>query len=965
MDESFDLLCSMSPKIRGRQETCNINHVSRLALRKHFRRSLIFDKSFRKEDLAIAEVDTESSESVSSFKESRDSNDFVIIDSDDDSRAKPQNREPKNTRIQEWLNDIDDDKEAETFYSQVSTIFGDESQKINHIAACSSFNDNNLNPRFDELFINKKKQCQQINESSQFSLHSYVMDSFEENKTPDDILITDNKKKIMHKKKRNLHSALLDSLGKNKSSSEDPITDKKNHSIQVDQPSVESPFSLHLDLLDSSETNNNSSGDGMTSKKKHSIQKDRPSVESPFSLHLGLLDSSETNDNSSGDSVTGKKKHSIQKDRLSAESPFSLHLGLLDSLDKNETAHDDNGPQQILDNNKKAVQLNKHRGLLDNCNIQKTAKVIIDDSRFDEEKKIEELNESSFSLGLGLSDNLETKLEKNRSQIVNKTESLKLDDSPSSVGLGPKDSLENSKNHINKEKSKQKLQLDELSSLPLGFGRRDSLEKQKSIIIIDDTIDNIETPKKSPEVLPRDTFVSVRKKNKITEVVPKTPDLSIKEASSILDSIYGKKWRTNKDEVLLSLSEPKKKQPKPKNMEKKVEAPKTERVLKPKIKGNLLPSKKLNFERLKKPVVESPWAKRLEGLVDSESSSEENNLKKLTDIKPSKVRLNFNDSPIPIRKPLSSIRNKENNPQNTKKRNIKKASSSSTSFSDDDYQVSTDEEYDKEIRILETKRKSLMPQKQTKYSFLESLSGSVPLNKCDMSARIFRSNFKQHRQELATRLFKLFNEKVFGNALLPDTELEWNDKLRKTAGLCYCKKITHKNKTVERKVRIALSTKVLDSTDRLRDTLVHEMCHAVTWIVNEVSDGHGAYWKSWAFKAMNVFPELPAISRCHNYAINSKYTYRCTKCGYSFGRHSKSLDVERKRCGHCYGKFEVLINKTTKNGETKAVLVGEKKTTGFALFVKENYAKFKDPSKKHGDVMKILGQKFAELKVKN
>lgn len=138
----------------------------------------------------------------------------------------------------------------------------------------------------------------------------------------------------------------------------------------------------------------------------------------------------------------------------------------------------------------------------------------------------------------------------------------------------------------------------------------------------------------------------------------------------------------------------------------------------------------------------------------------------------------------------------------------------------------------------------------------------MPLNKCHLTARIFRSNFKQHRDELATRLFTLYNEKVFDNALPNDTKIEWNVKLRKTAGLCYCSKITHRSGRVVRKVsgsfrfltvqpvwnfqaRITLSTKVLDIPCRLRDTLIHEMCHAAAWIVNQVSDGHGPYWKSW------------------------------------------------------------------------------------------------------------------------
>ncbi|KAJ8920688.1 hypothetical protein NQ315_004827 [Exocentrus adspersus] len=213
--------------------------------------------------------------------------------------------------------------------------------------------------------------------------------------------------------------------------------------------------------------------------------------------------------------------------------------------------------------------------------------------------------------------------------------------------------------------------------------------------------------------------------------------------------------------------------------------------------------------------------------------------------------------------------------------------------------------------------------------------------------------------------FNCIMKKIFENAIPHDTALEWNDRMRGTAGFCYCKKITKRTGTIERKARIALSTKVIDSAYRLRDTLIHEMCHAATWIVNCVSDGHGPYWKAWAYKAMKIFPELPPIKRCHDYAINYKYTYRCTSCGYSIGRHSKSLNIERKRCGYCYGKFEILLNKVNKKGEAKSVPATPKKeASGFALFVKENYSAHKQPHLKHGDVMKLLGQKFQEMKLK-
>lgn len=77
--------------------------------------------------------------------------------------------------------------------------------------------------------------------------------------------------------------------------------------------------------------------------------------------------------------------------------------------------------------------------------------------------------------------------------------------------------------------------------------------------------------------------------------------------------------------------------------------------------------------------------------------------------------------------------------------------------------------------------------------------------------------------------------------------------------------------------RVELSEKVLTSADRLRCTLIHELCHAATWIFHG-EGGHGARWKGYAKKANRIFPELPAITRCHNYDIQYKYTYKCDMC---------------------------------------------------------------------------------------
>lgn len=66
--------------------------------------------------------------------------------------------------------------------------------------------------------------------------------------------------------------------------------------------------------------------------------------------------------------------------------------------------------------------------------------------------------------------------------------------------------------------------------------------------------------------------------------------------------------------------------------------------------------------------------------------------------------------------------------------------------------------------------------------------------------------------------------------------------------------------------------------DRLRDTLIHEMCHAATWLINSVRDGHGNFWKLYARKATVMHPELPMVTRCHSYDIKYKFQYQCTRC---------------------------------------------------------------------------------------
>ncbi|KAL0269412.1 UNVERIFIED_CONTAM: hypothetical protein PYX00_007155 [Menopon gallinae] len=319
---------------------------------------------------------------------------------------------------------------------------------------------------------------------------------------------------------------------------------------------------------------------------------------------------------------------------------------------------------------------------------------------------------------------------------------------------------------------------------------------------------------------------------------------------------------------------------------------------------------------------------------------------------------------------ISSVGTEKNSTRERRRR--KKSSSSSGSW-----KPTSTRKRKKETEKKCTSHKSRTPRDEGKSvtsptktpvkTFLASLSVSTPKRRCHPEAQDFKINFKTKKEELAKKLFKLYNTEVFGNGLPEDMNFSWNIKLRGTAGYCYNKKIIKSTGQIIRLSRVEFSTKIIDRADRLRDTLIHELCHAASWVIDGVLDGHGSVWTKWAHKAMERFPELPAIKRCHNYEIASKYTYKCTGCGYSINRHSKSINIERKRCGYCFGVLQLFINKK-KRGKGEVPEFDSTRTlpapNNFALFVKENYQNVKSTKKdaKHAEIMKILSQKYALTK---
>ena len=231
------------------------------------------------------------------------------------------------------------------------------------------------------------------------------------------------------------------------------------------------------------------------------------------------------------------------------------------------------------------------------------------------------------------------------------------------------------------------------------------------------------------------------------------------------------------------------------------------------------------------------------------------------------------------------------------------------------------------------------------------------------------SQWKKQKLIYTTKLYAEFNDIVFDSQLPKDLEIDWSIRLNKTAGLTYT---NYKNdggingsssNARVRNARIELSSKVLTDLHRLKATLLHELCHAAAWIIDGVrKPPHGKAFKKWGNVAKEYYPN-EAVTTCHNYEIHYKYQWKCTQpdCTWKFGRHSKSLSIEKHRCGKCSSKIE-FIGKFDSNGN----LMKERKVSEYQKFVKKMNKKVRlgNPSYDFGEIQQHISKLWEEEKNK-
>ncbi|KAJ9659779.1 hypothetical protein H2201_007215 [Coniosporium apollinis] len=200
-------------------------------------------------------------------------------------------------------------------------------------------------------------------------------------------------------------------------------------------------------------------------------------------------------------------------------------------------------------------------------------------------------------------------------------------------------------------------------------------------------------------------------------------------------------------------------------------------------------------------------------------------------------------------------------------------------------------------------------------------------------------------------------------------KIVWSKKLNTTAGRAkWRREGTTKTSTTDggatrtyiHHATIELAEKIIDTPDRLLNTLAHEFCHLATFMISNVWDNpHGKEFKSWAAKVETAFqPHYPGlkISTRHAYEIEYKYIWECEGCGAEFKRHSRSVDPARQSCGECKGR---LVQ--TKPAPRKA---GGGKGGEYQIFVKEKFAHVKkeNPGMGMPEVMEVLGKMYRERK---
>ena len=188
-------------------------------------------------------------------------------------------------------------------------------------------------------------------------------------------------------------------------------------------------------------------------------------------------------------------------------------------------------------------------------------------------------------------------------------------------------------------------------------------------------------------------------------------------------------------------------------------------------------------------------------------------------------------------------------------------------------------------------------------SFSESMAVNMDGKKRHPKAQYYFKDFRAKRTELARDLYSYFNATVFENMLPADLEIKFSFQQWYTAGLT----LNSIYKGDDRYAIIFLSIANLRKPQDVRDTLLHEMCHAAAWIVDGIPGkvaGHGPAWLKWTTLAESIHPDIK-IEEIFPHKDPPDYLYKCGTCDNDIGIEYTLPEILRT-CHKCGGTLKMV-----------------------------------------------------------
>ena len=183
-------------------------------------------------------------------------------------------------------------------------------------------------------------------------------------------------------------------------------------------------------------------------------------------------------------------------------------------------------------------------------------------------------------------------------------------------------------------------------------------------------------------------------------------------------------------------------------------------------------------------------------------------------------------------------------------------------------------------------------------SFADSLALNMTGKRRHPKACAYFTEFRSKRAALARDLYIYFNATVFQNRLPADMEIEFTFQEWSSAGTTI---IGYKGENPC--CKIFLSIRHLENAQRVRDVLIHEMCHVAAWMIDgNHKAGHGPGWLKWTTLAEMKHPDIK-IERFYRDITLTNYLYKCVTCDNDIGVESP-LPNTLTTCYMCGGRFE-------------------------------------------------------------